>query len=562
MELNTNANRSQIADLLLNPWGHVSVRGRGTGKSREIGFKMDKLNRMMPRSVISFTGATYGQILTNALPSALHTLNEMGYEHGVNYVIGRQPPKHFLTSYEEIHKHDNYISFANGTKYAMISLTEKGSGRGKNVDYELMDEAATINIDQYNNEVKPANRGNIGIFGKCPLHHGFHYSTSMPQTDKGKWVLEFAKYYETEKGIQLFNIWNKIIMLQVELLDIENPKIFAQCWNEIERLRKQITPFVSKDKILFTVGNAFDNIQQVGLRYFKNAKKTNPYLVFMIEFMNYLFDKVVDCFYAINTDKHVYYNGLDDKYLLDLAKESNYDLHKLTQKTSIFDKDCNPTIPLEIVFDWGVNINVMCVCQERKFDFLTGLATQIPVLHFINEFYVKPEGDNNVPIHDLINMFCDYYKSHTNRHLIYYRDRHGDKRNPNVANSKPWNKQAIELLIKRGWRVEERVHPGQEPPQSQKYHLWGNLLNEENDCLPLIRFNGDRCKYTLISMNNAQVKQYADRWEKLKTSERNKNIPQEEATHFSDAADKIVYTKYNEYRLRNYFEGFEPSRIG
>jgi len=63
-------------------------------------------------------------------------------------------------------------------------------------------------------------------------------------------------------------------------------------------------------------------------------------------------------------------------------------------------------------------------------------------------------------------------------------------------------------------------------------------------------------------MNNAQVKQYSDRWEKVKTSERSKNIQQEEATHFSDAADKIVYTKYNEYRLRNYFEGFEPSRIG
>jgi hypothetical protein len=267
MELNTNANRSQIADLLLNPWGHVSVRGRGTGKSREIGFKIDKLNRLMPRSVIAITGPTYGHILTGMLPSTFATLNELGYENGVNYVIGRKPPAHFLSSYEEINKHDNYISFSNGTKYAMISLTEKGSGRGKNIDFEIVDECGIINIDQYNNEIKPANRGNVAHFGKCPLHHGFHYSTSMPQTDKGKWILELAKYYEEERNIQLFNIWNKIVMLQIELLELDNTKLFAQCWNEIERLRKQITPFISKDKILFSVGNAFDNIKEGGLKY-------------------------------------------------------------------------------------------------------------------------------------------------------------------------------------------------------------------------------------------------------------------------------------------------------
>ena len=562
MELNIDINRSQMPDIILNPWGHIAVRGRGTGKSLEIGLKMDRLIRKMPRSVIAFTGATYGQILNNSLPSALHAMKKLGYENGVNYVIGKKPPPHFLSSYEQINKHDNIISFSNGTKFAMISLTEKGSGRGKNVDFEIMDEAATIDIEQYNQDVSPANRGNRGYFGKCKLHHGFHYATSMPQTDKGKWVLEYAKYYEEERKVQLFNIWNKIVNLQYTLLDIEDSKQFAQCWNEIERIRKKITPFVSKDGILFTIGNAFDNIKALGLSYLKKNKKIQPYLVFMTEYMNFLFDKVVDCFYAINIDKHIYYNGLDDKHLLKTAQENNFNFNSLRQNTSVFDKDCNPTVPLEIVFDWGANVNVMCVCQERNFDFLNGITTQTPVLHFINEFYVKPEGVNNVLIHDIVNKFSDYYSNHSNRHLIYYRDRHGDKRNPNVPNFMSYNRQAIEVLTKRGWKVEERVHPGQEPPQNQKYYLWGNLLREEDSTLPRIRFNGERCKYTLISMNNAQVKEYEGKWEKDKSSERSKIIPQEEATHFSDAADKIVYTKYNEYRMQNYYNGFEPSRIG
>jgi len=68
----------------------------------------------------------------------------MGYQKDFNYVIGRQPPKWFHDSYEKIAKFDNVISFANGTKYIMISQSEKGSGRGANTDFELMDEALTI----------------------------------------------------------------------------------------------------------------------------------------------------------------------------------------------------------------------------------------------------------------------------------------------------------------------------------------------------------------------------------------------------------------------------------
>ncbi|MBQ4433912.1 MAG: hypothetical protein II894_07145 [Bacteroidales bacterium] len=45
-----------------------------------------------------------------------------------------------------------------------------------------------------------------------------------------------------------------------------------------------------------------------------------------------------------------------------------------------------------------------------------------------------------------------------------------------------------------------------ERPQSDKYLLWGLILREERENLPLVRFNGDRCRFTLISMNNAMIK--------------------------------------------------------
>jgi hypothetical protein len=49
-------------------------------------------------------------------------------------------------------------------------------------------------------------------------------------------------------------------------------------------------------------------------------------------------------------------------------------------------------------------------------------------------------------------------------------------------------------------------------------------------------------------MNSAKVDDKDGQLKKNKSSERaTSGIPEEEATHFSDAADKIVWTKYREY---------------
>jgi hypothetical protein len=393
----------------------------------------------------------------------------------------------------------------------------------------------------------PTNRGNKEFFGHIPFHHGFKYSTSMPSTTQGRWVLEYADYYQQEAGIPLFQYWNRIVKMQMELLTIENPKAFAQLWNEIQRIRKNITPFVSKNGVLFTLANAFDNLQSIGLSYLKENKKKVPSLIFMVEMMNFLFDKVEDCFYAINEEKQLYYPSLDESKLLETAVSSNYNFEILSKKTSVYDKDCNPSLPLEIVPDWGSSICLFSVSQERNFDFKRNIQSNNRIYQtFINEFYVKPDDNKNVLIKELCDMFTAYYSLHSNKTIHYYRDRYGDSRNPNVINSKSYNEQAIEYLTKAGWKIVSRVHRGNEPPQSDKYLLWGNILNEDTETLPCVRFNALRCKYTLISMNNAMVKTEGTKVEKDKRSERKSSgILPEEATHFSDAVDKIIWTKFS-----------------
>lgn len=102
-----------------------------------------------------------------------------------------------------------------------------------------------------------------------------------------------------------------------------------------------------------------------------------------------------------------------------------------------------------------------------------------------------------------------------------------------------------------------------EPPQSDKYVLWGIILSEQDENYPRFRINGDKCHYTLISMNNAKVKQVKDKLEKDKSSERpDSGVLPEEATHFSDAADKIVWTKFGNLLGRKKHGGSGILRIG
>lgn len=568
MKLDVTATRSQMLGLMLNPKYQVSVEGRGTGKSFDIGFCMDRIIRAMPRSITAITGKTYGQLLTNTLPSSLKLLSKMGYVKDGNFVVGKRPPKWFVPPYEHISRFDNIISFSNGACFALISQSEKGSGRGKNIDFEIMDEALTINKEQYDYEVSPANRGNNEYFGPrsanpVSFHHGFKYSTSMPPTKSGRWVLEYASYYEEEKGISLFSVWNKIVKMQIELLSITDRRQFADCWNEIVRQKKKIEPFVSRDGLLFTCSNAFDNIENLGLSYIRREHQKQPYLTFLIEVMNYLFDKVENCFYSINEQKQIYYNYDHSKMILDKARESNYDYcPDDILSSSVYDRDCSPSLPLEIVPDWGSAISLFSVSQTRNYDFVADAATSRQVHNIINEFFVKPDGNSNILIKELCEKFSNYYKHQVCRELHYYKDRYGDSRNPNIVRSKTYNEMAVEYLSAAGWDVVEHEHPGNEPPQSDKYILINSILKEDDYVLPLFRINGSKCRFTLISMNNAMLKEYDGQLKKDKSSERrNSGVLPEEATHFSDAVDKILWTKYND-RMHAESGDFIPVRIG
>ena len=182
-----------------------------------------------------------------------------------------------------------------------------------------------------------------------------------------------------------------------------------------------------------------------------------------------ILDKVEDCYYNIDDQKHVYYNASNDSYIRDLAENSSWDMKKLSSPDSRFDLDCDTAAPLEIVPDWGAKICLFSVAQEKDVDFVTGKVMRVDAV--INEFYVKPDASTAVMINELVDEFSNYYRFQTKREIKYYRDRYGDSRQPNAKNAKSYNEQAIDRLKHNGWIVTSEVHKGMEPPQHDKYLL-------------------------------------------------------------------------------------------
>lgn len=553
-------NPFQFNAIMLPAKIKVHVAGRASGKSFQNGYELYDNIKVMPRGITTITQRTYGQALTKTLPSTFKLLERFGLKrynpktHVGDYVVCQKPPAGFISPYEKILSYDNAISFSNG--HVAVLLSQDTNSRGPNADFNISDEALTLDKDKFDAEVAPTNRGNEDIFGRLsrkPVlkHHGLLFTSSMPYTSEQKWLTEYANYYEEESGIRIFDLWNRIVKLQMQLIDAANnkdKKLFADIWRECIQIRKKFVPFVSKDGILFTLGNAFDNIRNLGMSYILNQYRTMDLMTFMVEIMNLYLDKVNDCYYAISTN-HLYYNATDDDYIRGVADNENFNWDKLSKLDSRADLDCDPKQPLEISVDWGSKIAVFSVAQERNFDFVSKIFRKTD--NVINEFFVKPQEEEDVMINAIVDKFCDYYQHHILKKIIFYRDKYGDARRPD--NKKTYNEQAIDRFIQRGWTVEQRTHKGMEPPQHDKYLLWAYILKEADARYVPVRFNASKCKYTLISMNNTRVIEGTDgRFKKDKSSERRKNVLPEEATHFGDAVDKRIWIKYNHLLRRSW----------
>lgn len=245
-----------------------------------------------------------------------------------------------------------------------------------------------------------------------------------------------------------------------------------------------------------------------------------------IEILNIRPKKVIGGFYPMFDDKRHSYVKFNNDYLDALIDNNNgYSSDAFENLTSLQDDDVQDDQPLEIAMDYGAWFNGIVTGQEQgnEFYFLSGMSI-----------------DESERFEDLLVKWCMYYRFHKEKTVYYWYD-HTAKDTDSRTDQYP----AIvnRVLRSYGWNVID-MYIGQQPGHDDRYKFWGYAHKGDHPDLPRFWYNRHHCKYLIISLNSANVKQGRNGFEKDKKDEQNHAIDQRTTTHFSDAHDTLAMGKY------------------
>jgi hypothetical protein len=520
-------NKPQLMAMLVDANEQYHVWGRGTGKTR--GVLAPKVRRdvyEMPRCLILNVGETYQQILTRTLPSLIEGLESLGIYKDYHYVIGKRPDKKlgYKEPYQPPQSFDNTIVWNNGSCMSFISQDKKGSSNGLNADVHVGDEVKYLKHEQYLEETFPTLRANKRRWGHLHFHCSICFTTSMPTLADSKWIFQKGKEMDP-KRIEM------ILYEQIHLnkLKLEYEKITVNGIEKVSaldniRLYENRLTKLRKDCVHISYADTFENVAILGEDYIRKMRRTMPDFIFNTEIRNIKPEAIEGGFYnGLTIETHTY-SSYDNAYL----ESRGFDIHhdKLTCRQ---DSDIDRSLPLRIGVDWGDSINCMSIAQYKP-DLKVRFKWEI---NFLKNIFVK----SPLMLDDLADEFIDYYAPLPWKEVYMNADPQGRKGQANSYET--WNTQFCKKLRNAGWIVHD-VSRGKYPSHMYKYLLWNQLINSNGSELPKVRFNRHNCKELLISMMQAPSEQKSGRVGKDKLSEKNKEIPQEEATHLSDSADLIV----------------------
>lgn len=509
-------NRPQLHSLLVNANEEYHVLGRGTGKTTGILARKVRDNVLtMPGSSGICVGESYIQILTRTLPALVTGLRMLGLKPDLHFFVRRKPPQKWKwpSPIEPPLDPSHAVFFFNGTVMHLVSQDRKGTSNGINADWVIGDEAKLLDKQQFDDETLPTLRANRALFGKLHNHLSICFTTSMPTVAEDMWILKKEKEMQPER-IEL------ILRLHEEIQELKGNGTNA---SKLYKLERELTE-LRKGGVLYQEADSFENVAILGEEYFAKMKRIMPAIIWNTEILNLRPDKIKGAFYPdLDLKRHCY----EPRYNYE-AVERDYGTLQTTdyEDNTTCKYDGHPyrtDEALRISVDWGGHINCMCVGQLKE-----------NTLWFLRNFHVLAPST----LDDLANKFCAYYSTHKRKEAHFSYDHTG---NSVTANSQyTFAQQFANILKANGWNVQ-LVTKGAPPTHAEKHVIWSRVLREGNGEGLRVRFNRRACNFLLVSMLNTPLKQ-GTKWgiEKDKSSERKKKLPQEEATHYSDAADIML----------------------
>ncbi len=493
------------------------VASRGFGKSE--GVDAPRLIRnvfAMPRSCGALLSPTYGKLLRNTLPAVFHALERLGYRRDIHYVVGKRPhPRlNFKKPWIEPFNFDYVISWFNGSIQHLISFDRPMSANSMNLDYVMGFEAKYLDYDKIKNEVLPANRGNVNYFGHCPWHHGVLFTTDMPTSKSGLWILD--KQQEMDR-----DLIELIILTYRKYKNTKNNNLRRKYSNQLMHYRRNATYYAEFD--------AFDNIEILGERFIRDMERDLPPLLFNTAILNRCVRKIANGFYAAFNDILHGYNSYNNNFLEDL----NYNLGEATRESCIKDGDIDPDLPLCISLDYNAAICNLVVGQR---------VDEKKEARTLKSLFVKTPRK----IKDVVNDFCDYYDKMPHRDVVFFYDATAIAGTPAEGDS--FADTVINTLTARKWEVEA-VYIGQQLRHSVK-HNYFDLAFKGDPSYLFPTFNLDNCEYLVLAMDNTGVKIGRGGFEKDKKPEKTPDStenPDEVKTHVTDAWDTLYIGMHFHY---------------
>ncbi|MCX6216551.1 hypothetical protein [Spirosoma sp.] len=189
---------------------------------------------------------------------------------------------------------------------------------------------------------------------------------------------------------------------------------------------------------------------------------------------------------------------------------------------------------LELSLDFNAHFTSASVWQSEA-----GLSRQV------DNVFVKEADEGLTMAQTWAARFVADYSEHRKRKVTLTGDRNG--KNKSAGSTDSMFDQVAKILRAEGWLVT--VSPlNFNPPHKDKFVLISDVLSERDPNLFRVRFDGNKCKATVISIENSPLN--AD-YSKNKGSE-SSGIEQERATHLSDTVDYFIIWKLKGGATVNY----------
>lgn len=481
------------------------IASRGVGKTYVIGYDTQIKMMNLPGSHGLLTTKTIKQLKGKGLAEIESVWRECKMKKDYHYKMWGKKPDYYPDNYKEIHS-DDVIWFCDGSMIEIVASNQFDAARGGSYDYVEGDEMGHFPEEFFDEILIPSVRGNVGRYlikvEEFCLLNGIHIDTLEAHLDR-----------KIEPHYTIKNPHHGMICLY------GSPPKLQRAGNKSERRKTGVWIYrfeklAQQDPRTFFWLNAsvYDAKHTYGEDNIETAKKLMPKKSFDIELGGMKIEEAEMRFY------------------LKFSKENNgfkpERKHSTTHKGVLYHTYLNRSSHINITLDFSGYFNCMLIIQplfetrrERVYDYM----------------WLKQHS-----IDDLVDAFCEKYQDHQYKYVLVYGEPRGHDKNP--ISSKTIYDMIWIRFKHHGWDCEIKA-PRFKKTEDHivRYETMNKIFEKSESHYPVIEINENL--ESLIKAIN--LTERLPDFTKNKSTEKDRDYPQEEAPHPTDALDYYTFQRYS-----------------